>query len=106
MVGGIVSALLVGWISIGTQVAISKNQVAYQMKNFSIEGCNNFISDDYLSPTANLSTAVQYDPRYGFCDSDADALYFWQKSDDRIFVIFLTEKIFSSYTKYLTFIIH
>lgn len=65
MVGGTVSTLFVGWISIGTQVAISKKLLEFKMKDFSVEGCSNSTFDDYsIDPIANLTTTLQNEDRY------------------------------------------
>lgn len=47
--GGIASSLFVGWICIGTQVAITKKDITFAMKTFSIEGCTNLTLDNSLS---------------------------------------------------------
>lgn len=59
MVGGIVSALFVGWISIGTQVAITKKEITFQMRHFSIEGCDNVTLDNYYNSISNYTTRVE-----------------------------------------------
>lgn len=41
LVGGIASASLVGWISIGTQVAVMNKEIVFPMKSVSVEGCVN-----------------------------------------------------------------
>ncbi|KAL0276709.1 UNVERIFIED_CONTAM: hypothetical protein PYX00_004222 [Menopon gallinae] len=41
LVGGIASASLVGWICIGTQVAVTRKQIILPMKPVSVEGCQN-----------------------------------------------------------------
>lgn len=41
LIGGIVSAVFVGWISLGSQLAIARKELTFPMKSFSIEGCDN-----------------------------------------------------------------
>lgn len=41
LVGGISSALFVGWISIGAQVAIKNKQIIFPQKPVSLDGCDN-----------------------------------------------------------------
>ena len=58
MAGGIVSALFVGWISIGTQVAITKKEITFKMKDFSVSGCDNATLENYYNSLSNYTTAI------------------------------------------------
>lgn len=58
MAGGIASALFVGWISIGTQVAITKKEITFSMLNFSISGCDNSTLESYFNLISNYTTPI------------------------------------------------
>lgn len=49
MVGAVFGTCLVGWISLGTQVAISNKQIMYPKKPVSIDGCSNETLNQYYS---------------------------------------------------------
>lgn len=53
LVGGVISALFVGWISLGTQFAIARKDIVYPMKPFSIEGCDNATLENNSDSTSN-----------------------------------------------------
>jgi hypothetical protein len=40
LVGGVTSMAFVGWISIGSQIAIAKGQIKFPTKPMSVEGCD------------------------------------------------------------------
>lgn len=58
MAGGIASALFVGWISIGTQIAITKKEITFSMLDFSIRGCDNATLENYRNFISNLTTPI------------------------------------------------
>jgi hypothetical protein len=43
---------LVGWISIGSQIAIAKGQISFPTKPVSVEGCDNAFLNNTLKSTA------------------------------------------------------
>lgn len=59
MVGATLGTLLCGWISLGTQVAISNKQIKFPRKPVSIEGCSNATLSryyDFLNQTVQATT--------------------------------------------------
>lgn len=55
LVGGIASAVFVGWISFGTQIEIAGKKITFPMKPFSVEGCDNATLQSYYASAANHS---------------------------------------------------
>lgn len=58
LVGGIVSALFVGWISLGTQFAIGRREITFQMKPFLIDGCDNATLEAYYDSLDNITSPI------------------------------------------------
>lgn len=58
LVGAIVSTIFVGWITLGTQFAIGRKEISFQMKSFSIDGCDNATLKSYFSSLSNITTPI------------------------------------------------
>jgi hypothetical protein len=44
--------VFVGWISLGSQIAIAKGQIKFPTKPLSVEGCDIQFLNDTVNPTA------------------------------------------------------
>ncbi|PNF13986.1 hypothetical protein B7P43_G08671 [Cryptotermes secundus] len=58
LVGGVISMVFVGWISIGSQISIAKGQIKFPTKPVSVEGCdieflNNTVKSTAIPGTVN-----------------------------------------------------
>lgn len=62
LIGGFVSVAFVGWMVIGTQIAITKKQIVYPVKPTSIEGCNNNTLNHYYKYLNETPTVIIADP--------------------------------------------
>ncbi|KAK6622118.1 hypothetical protein RUM44_001925 [Polyplax serrata] len=65
LVGGISSALFVGWISIGAQVAIKNKQIIFPQKPVSLDGCDNetlYNYERHLNSTFKLDISDPGEP--------------------------------------------
>jgi hypothetical protein len=50
LVGGVASMAFVGWISIGSQIAIAKGQICFPTKPVSVESCaSEFLNSTFKS---------------------------------------------------------
>lgn len=67
LIGGITSVLLVGWMSIGTQVAVKKKQISFPEKPVSMSGCDNETLHSYNKYVQERTKLHLFDPLVSDC---------------------------------------
>lgn len=61
LLGSIISLIFLGWITIGTQIAINEKRIIFPTKPLLIDGCDNATLENYYSHLNETRKNVMYD---------------------------------------------